>query len=389
MPSTIDSPTRASTSGRLLVSRRRVPVARRQLLSEPAKLAVTVLAVAAAISLVLLLTGLRRGMGEQVTLYLDRQAPVVVGQEGMRNFLSQTSVLREATVDSLRRLPGVAEAVPISQQYAMLRLHGRPVLALLIGYDPGGAGGPWALAAGRPPEARSEIVLDRELAAEHGLEAGSVLEYRGARLSVVGLSTGTSGFMTPLAFTTRASLNALGRQPGTANFVFLRPNPGLSPEGLASRVQAAVPGVSASTRNEVAASDRRQFVDRFSTPLLAMVAVAFVVATLVIGLSVYSATAERSREYATLKTLGLGRPALLRLVSVQAGALAAAGTATGILVAAGAARAVSTLAPKYLVAIDVRTVMVVSVSAIAVALLAALLPARLVASIDPASALRR
>ena len=76
-------------------SRGRVPIARRQLAAEPAKVAVSVLAIAAAVALVLLLTGLRRGMGEQVTLYLDRQPPVLVGQEGARNFLAQTSVLPE------------------------------------------------------------------------------------------------------------------------------------------------------------------------------------------------------------------------------------------------------------------------------------------------------
>lgn len=53
-----------------ITSRGRVPVARRQLAAEPAKLAVSVLAIAAAVAVVLLLTGLRRGMGEQVTLYI-------------------------------------------------------------------------------------------------------------------------------------------------------------------------------------------------------------------------------------------------------------------------------------------------------------------------------
>lgn len=54
-----------------------VPVAWRQLRAEPAKLVVALVAVAAAVSLVLLLSGLRRGMGEQVTTYLDHQPAVV------------------------------------------------------------------------------------------------------------------------------------------------------------------------------------------------------------------------------------------------------------------------------------------------------------------------
>jgi len=367
---------------------RGVPVARRQLLAEPAKLAVTLVAVAAAVALVLLLGGLRRGMGEQVTLYVDRQAPVLVAQGGARNFLSQTSVLPESLGASLERVPGVAEAAPISQQYAMLRLHGRPVLALLIGYDPGRPGGPWKLAAGRAPRANGELVLDRVLASEHGLGVGSLLGYRGARLRIVGLSSGTSGFMTPLAFATRATVNALGRLPGTAGFFLVRPAPGVGAELVADRIERAVSGVSALTRGEVAANDRRQFVDPFSAPLAAMVAIAFAVAILVIGLAVYSSTAERSREYATLKALGLRRGALFRLVGAQGTALALGGTALGVALALAAARGVSSFAPKYLIAISGGSVAAIAAGALAMALLAALVPARLLARLDPASAFR-
>jgi putative ABC transport system permease protein len=328
-------------------------------------------------------------MGEQVTLYLDRQPPVLVGQEGARDFLSQTSVLPEALGEDVERVPGVAEAIPISQQYAMLSLHERRVLTLLIGYDPGRSGGPWRLASGRPPRASGEIVLDGVLASEHGLRIGSMLEYRGERLPVVGLSSGTSGFMTPLAFAARTTVNALNRQPGSANFFLVRPDPGVAPEVVAGRIDRAVPGVSALTRREVAANDRRLFVDPFSGPLLAMVAIAFAVAILVIGLAVYSSTAERSREYATLKALGLRRRALFRLVGTQAAALALAGTALGILLALGAARGVSAFAPKYLIAISPESMAAIAASALAMALFAALVPARLVARLDPASAFRR
>jgi len=366
-----------------------VPVARRQLLAEPAKLIVTVLAVAGAVALVLVLSGLRRGMGEQVTVYIDHQAPVLVGQRDARDFLSQTSVLPEVLAREIERVPGVAAATPISQQYAMLRLHGRRVLALLIGYDPGQPGGPWKLASGRAPRASGELVLDRVLASEHALRIGSTLDYRGARLRIVGLSSGTSGFMTPLAFATRTTANAINRQPGTANFFLVDPDAGVAPEAVAQRISRAVPAVSALTREEVAANDRSLFVDAFSGPLLAMVAIAFAVAILVIGLAVYSSTAERSREYATLKALGLRRGALFRLVGVQAAALALAGAALGILLAFAAARGVSAFAPKYLLAISAGSVAAIAASALAMALVGALMPARFLARLDPASALRR
>ena len=120
-----------------------------------------------------------------------------------------------------------------------------------------------------------------------------------------------------------------------------------------------------------------------------MVLISFAVAVLVIGLAVYSSTAERARDYATLKALGLRQAAFFRLVGAQAAGLALTGTMLGVLVALLAARAISALEPKYLVVIDAGSVAAVAASALAMALLAAFVPARFVARLDPASAFRR
>ena len=366
-----------------------VPVARRQLLAEPAKLVVALLAVAAAVALVLLLSGLRRGMGEQATTYLGHQPPVLVGQAGTRDFLSQTSVVPESSVIRVARVQGVADAAPISEGYAMLSLHGRQVLSLLIGYDTGRRGGPWSLAKGHAPQRTGEVVLDRVLAGEHGLRVGSRLRFRGAGLKVVGLSSGTSGFMTPLAFTTRQTANALNQQPGTATFLLVTPRRGVDPAALARRINVAVPGISAQLRDELATRDRDLFVGAFSGPLAAMIAIAAAVAVLVIAISVYSSTRDRSREYATLKALGLTRRSLLRLVAAQAGALAVVGTGVGVLLALAAARGVAALAPKYLITLTSMDAFKMGVAALAFALVAGLVPGRYLSNLDPATAFRR
>jgi len=366
-----------------------VPVAWRQLRSEPAKALVALAAVAAAVALVLLLSGLRRGMGEQVTVYLRHQPPMLVGQAGARNFLSQTSTLPEDVAPRVARVPGVVDAAPISEGYAMLHLHGRRVLALLVGYDPGRRGGPWHLGAGRAPAARGEIVLDRVLADEHGLGVGSTLRFGGADLKVVGLSRGTSGFMTPLAFTTRETANGLSRQPGTATFVLVTVRPGSGLAAVGRRIEAAVPGVSASLRDDLARRDRALFVGAFSGPLLAMILIAAAVAVLVIAITVYGSTRDRSREYATLKAIGLDRRALLRLVAAHAGALACAGAVLGLVVAVAAARGVAALFPKYLIALTATDALAMGFAALAFALLAGLAPARYLAGLDPATAFHR
>ena len=375
-----------TTSSRRQFPRHRIPVSRRQFIAEPLKAAIAVLAVAGAIALVLLLSGFRRGIGDQVTTYLDHQPSVLVGQAGARDFLSQTSVLSEATIRRVEALPDIGDASPITEGYAMLRLHGKRVLTVLVGSDTGRRGGPWALAAGRAPRALREISVDRVLADEHRLRLGSTLRFRGENLRVVGLTSGTSGFMTPLAFTTRQTANRLNEQPKTATFLLVAPRRGLAPQAAAAAIERAVPGVSARLSSEVARNDRALFVGAFSGPLAAMVAIAAAVAVMVIAITVYAETRDRSREYATLKAIGMTRRGILGLVAYEATALAVTGTLLGVLVAVLAARSVTALAPKYLIALTPADAVGMGVAALVFALLAGFFPARFLAHLDPATA---
>ena len=120
-----------------------------------------------------------------------------------------------------------------------------------------------------------------------------------------------------------------------------------------------------------------------------MIAIAGAVATLVIAITVYSSTRDRGRECATLKAIGLRRGALLRLVSLQAAALAVAGALLGVGFALATAPAVAAFAPKYLIAITAGDALWMALAALVFALIAALIPARYLAGLDPASAFRR
>lgn len=366
-----------------------VPVGLRQLTSERAKLAVTLAAVAAAMALVLLMSGLRRGIAQQTTLYLDRQAPVLVGQKGVRDFIAQPSVLSDAVGRQIARLPGVARVAPITEQYAMFRLHGQRVLSLLVGYDPGRPGGPWELAAGRRPAAPGELVLDRVLASAHGLHVDSTLRFRGSALRIVGLSNGTTGWMMPLGFATRSFVDQLNGRPNTATFFLVQPRAGTTPRAAAAQIDRALPTLSAVERSRLARNDRDLFVGAFNGPLLAMVLIAVIVAIIVIGLSVYTSTLERSRDYATLKAIGLAPRRLVALAWRQAVGLALAGVVFGTALALIGRWAVSELAPQFLIAFTPMSVVLMTVAALAIALAAAFVPARYMARLDPASAFRR
>ena len=372
--------------------RRRVPLGWRQLLSEPAKLLATLGVVGVACALVLLLLGLRQGIAKQVSVYVDHQTstPLLVARSGTQNFLlGRTSVLPIAVADAIGSVPGVARVVPVANEYAMLDLHGRKVLTLLIGYDPARGGGPWSVAAGRAPRRLGELALDRVLADEHGLRIGSPLALRGTTFRIVGLTGGTSAWMTPLAFATLDAVNALDRAPRTATAFLVAPRRGANLAALSRRIERSVPGIAAHPTTTVARNDQRLWMGVFDGPLLLMVAIGAAVALLSIGLAVYTSTVDRAREYAALAAIGLSLWGLLRIVFVQATLLALGGVAGGVMLALAGGELIPRLAPKYLVVVDARSALLLTLASLAMALLAAVFPVRFLSRLDPAVALRR
>jgi putative ABC transport system permease protein len=135
----------------------------------------------------------------------------------------------------------------------------------------------------------------------------------------------------------------------------------------------------------LAANDRALLGKIMGGPLTLMVAVAFVAGTLIVALTAYSAIVERTREYGIAKAIGARRATLLRIVLGQTMTLAALGTVTGFVVYQGAHRLVALVRPQFWTRLDAGTVLLVVAAAGLMALLAAVIPTRHVARVEPAS----
>ena len=378
----------SSTSFPAPASGAAVPLARRQLGHDRLKLVLAIAGAALAVALVGLLFGLRSGIARQVTTYLDNAgADVYVAQGGTRNFVSSSSVLSARDVARIRAAAPDAVVEPIAGGVEPLTLRGRKRVTMLIGFEPGRLGGPWQMAAGRPPQGAGEVAVDRVLARTNGIATGDRLPIRGASLRVVGLTDGTSSWMTSLLFTTRAQANALQRRGDVATSVLVRSD---APRAdLRARLARALPDLSVFTRADLAGRDRTLIADTFSAPLLVMVLVAFGVGALVIGLMVYGFVAERRREFGMLKAIGARNGRLYRLVAVHALAIAALGLVAGVALQRLASLLLQELAPKFVFVFEARYLFLMIVAAAGMALLGAWVPARIVARLDPAEVFRR
>ena len=124
----------------------RVPLARRNLLAEPRRLAVSAAGVGMAIMLILLLDGFRAGIEANITTYEDHVgADLYVAQPGTRNFFGAISTLPAETVDTVRADPDVDWAVAVRGFFSIVELHDTKIPTYVIGSTPGERGGPWEL----------------------------------------------------------------------------------------------------------------------------------------------------------------------------------------------------------------------------------------------------
>ena len=150
-----------------------------------------------------------------------------------------------------------------------------------------------------------------------------------------------------------------------------------------------ISGTEALSKRQMISNDARLFARYFSAPIQLMGAIAFLVGTLVIGLVIYTATVERQREYGTLKAIGARNRVLYRVVVGQALVVAGAGSLAGVVLAILAARLIMDLRPQFLILFEPSMVAGALGAGLAMAVIAAVFPARIMARLAPAEVFRK
>ena len=365
-------------------------LALQNLFQDKTRLALSVLAVALSVMLILFLLGLRTGMFRSAVIYLDNAAgSVVVAPPGVRNTSAGSGQLvSRETADAVASTPGVAAVTPVLLMYAIPELHGKKEVIRLTGYDAGPGGGPWKLAEGREPTADDEVVLDKALAGRHNFTVGDSLEIGGRSLRVVGLSSQTSSWTGTYVFVRKSFVESLVLAPGASSFLLVTPVRGTSTAELIARLQG-VPNTNVLLKSQVMANDQEIMAGIVDQIVVLMVGAAFVVGALVVGMVLYTATVERRPEYGILKAIGARGGVLYRVIVSQAFIAAGLGAVAGIVFAYVMGWLVETFRPQFLVPIEPSAIVITVGAGLLMAMLGALIPARSVVSLAPAEVFRR
>lgn len=366
----------------------RVSLARKNLFHDRRRAALAILGVSASLLLVLVLNGIFAGAMRQVSAYMrDSPADVFVAQQDVRTMHMTQSVLPPGTVDAVRSVDGVAWAEGLRYTTSIVDTGDSQRLTYVLGYDVGtGRGGPRQLAEGEPPGV-GQVLVDEVTADELGIDLGDDVTVMGQPFEVNGFSTNGTNIVNTTVYIRSADFARI--QGDGIAYVLAGAEAGVTPEQLVGRLAAEVPGTTAQTRGEFARQESNVVRDMAADVMAIMTVVGFLIALAVVGLTLFTATLSKLREYGVVKALGAGSGRLAATVAAQAVWSVALGLVLAVAAALVLGRAVGALTPNVTVVIEPGSVLRTAVGAFLVGGIAALVPLRRVLRVDPATAFRR
>jgi putative ABC transport system permease protein len=320
----------------------------------------------------------------------------------------------ESLLEEVQQLPGVgvAEGTVDSESTSLIDQDGDAIVfggAPNLGFAiPNGDSpfNPLTLTAGAWP-GPNDVVIDADTADKKdfavGDEIGVQVEGPVEQLRISGLvefgSSGLSIGGATLAGFDLPTAQRLFRKEGKLDEIALQAKPGVSDQELLAQVEDVLPPGTqarlASVQAEEDAEETNEFITFLQGFLLAFAGIALFVGSFVIANSLSITIAQRTREFATLRTLGASRRQVLGSIILEAlvvGVVASLiGLVLGLLLAKGLFwlfDAVGFTLPNTGLVFETRTIVVSLLVGILVTLIASLRPALRATRVPPIAAVR-
>jgi putative ABC transport system permease protein len=326
----------------------------------------------------------------------------------------QTPSFSEYVLARVRQLPDVkvaegsvtdAQTKLVGRNGKVVSTHGAPSLAFSV--DPNGDQrfNPLELTAGHWPSGPDEIAIDTNVASSKHYKVGDTIgverngPVRQFRIAGIVKLSGVSIGSATISVFDLPTLQALLGRVGKLDLIRVEAKAGVPTPKLIAEIKPVLP-VSAQVRDTSAqVKEDKKSVNGFTSFiryfLLAFAGIALFVGSFVIANTLSITIAQRTREFATLRTLGATRRQILRSVIVEALVIGILGSVTGLFLGLALAKGLKSVF--VLIGIDLpsagtvfatRTVIVCLLVGTIITLVASLRPARRATRVPPIAAVR-
>jgi putative ABC transport system permease protein len=316
-------------------------LARRNLLHDKVRFAVTLTGIVFAILLMVVQFGLFMGFMETTSNNVSHsKADLWVVSKGVKYFdIGGWAPFSERKLYQILGVPGVASASKYVIQYIVWkRDDGSTENIQIVGFDPkSDMGGPWNITKGKAEDLQADntVFVDDLYRQRLGItHLGQVGEINGYRARVVGFTEGIRSFTTsPFVFASFKSAQSYVRLPEDQTvYVLVNATKGTDLQQLKRDIMARVSDVDVHTTAEFSWMTQRYWIFTTGAGVATLIAamLGLVVGVVVVAQTIYATTIDHIREFGTLKAIGASNLHIYRVIIEQALISAVIGYIIGI-----------------------------------------------------------
>lgn len=362
-------------------------IAIKNLLQERTKFFITVGGVAFSVLLMVMLNGLYQGWNTMMGAYVSSiPADLWVEQKGVGDMYHTLSFLPNTLAPQLEAVAGVRKVYPYLGRAFRFSLNGKDVTLFAVGYDPAtGIGKPYAMKRGSSQTLTSgQIIVDEAFARTNNVAVGETLRLDEQAFKIVGFSSGGNLITSQYAFIPFNDAKQLFKLGDKVNFYVIQTNPAAELADISQAITDTVANTTVLTKEEFVTKATSVIDETFLPIIFILDLIALGVGIAVIGLTTYSATIEKAREYGVMKAIGFTNSQVLRIVFYQALLAGLIGYAAGVALAYPIGFIGEQYASAFLIALRlIDLAWVFGLTALMV-MVAAYIPIRRISRIDPA-----
>lgn len=347
----------------------------------PLRTLISVVGVALGVTLVILFTGLARGMtNDMAKRATNWKAEILFTRPGAMDLQSSNMNVSTAYVERLAAIEGVDSVVPVGR-YITSNSKGRWGIQQLDGVDwePFAKMNDMHIVQGRAPAAENEVILDERQMREDNVKLGDQIELFGDKhYTVVGVFEPPSGSRIKMSL---AAMQAALESPNKCTYILVKVKDGVDPEAVAGRINEQLPGNKVNLTVDIV-TDAQERIPGLSTFLRVLVGLGAFVSTIFVLLSMYTTITERRKEIGILKSLGASTGFIIRAIEGEAFLIGVLGIVLGVAISYIASY---TIGREFELPFEFSNGWIITAIVIAIAgsLIGALYPAWRAAGIDP------
>jgi putative ABC transport system permease protein len=296
----------------------------------PIRTLVSVAGIALGVALVMLFTGLARGMSDDLTRRATNvRAELIFMRPGSLQLTSSNANLDTRYVDRLKTIDGVEDALPVIRYFSS----GNRGIGIEqidgVDWDAYARMNGLTVTTGRGPQGTDEVVIDETKAQNNNLHVGDKLKPLGTKeYRITGIYTPESGARVKMSL---AAMQEALETPGKCTFIFVKLRNADQVDAMAKRIDHELPGNTIQPTRDVFTSFEKS-IPYLGVFLRVLVGLAAFVSALVVMLAMYTTITERTREIGILKAMGASRGYIVGIIEKEAIIISIIGLIAGFMV---------------------------------------------------------